>query len=581
MQGVRVLDCANVVAGPIAARDLGDMGADVIKVEPPGGDMLRGGSKDGLAAMFLSVNRNKRSVALDLQTSAGQAKFRRLLQGADVLIHNMRPDAARRNGVDEATVRAARPDIIFAHISGFGGSGPRAGQRSYDPVIQALSGLASIQADASGRPHLVRTLVADQVTGASLAQAILAALFERKGTGKGASIELSMLDALVAFLWPEGFAPLTRGKQWDRYYYRDLIYRAKDGRYLVAAANSDKEWKGLCRALKKEEWLTDDRFLTGALRSKNVAARYDMTDAAVGEWDSSEILARLEAEDVPCALVNHPQSMVLEDPQVQHNKLIVEQEHPVAGQIRQARPAVQFPGVALNPAPSLDQHQGATWSEPSKPVLWGAAASRAGRCLWALEELGIDYEHKDVVSRSPETLSPEFLSLNPAGKIPVLVDGDLVMNESAAIIAYLADKYGGLAPVPGSKLRARYDSWCYFVVTELDSQGLYMHRKHVGLTEVYGEAPEAVEAARLYFLKQLAVCTKALSSSAWLLPDFSGADILLGHCLFWAARIGWLPQDAVVLEYMRRIAARPSWQKLFAAMPVFQPVLASLGLSKL
>lgn len=478
-------------------------------------------------------------------------------------------------------MRAARPDIVYAHVSGFGGSGPRAGQRSYDPIIQALAGLASIQADAMGRPHLVRTLVADQVTGATLAQAVLAALFERRGTGKGATIELSMLDALVAFLWPEGFAPLTRGKAWDRYYHRDLVYRARDGRYLVAAANSDSEWEGLCRALGHEEWLADERFLTGALRSKNAAARYDMTDDAVGQWDAAEILERLEQEDVPCAPVNHPQPQVLVDPQVQHNKIVVEQEHPAIGPIRLARPAVQFEGTSLDPAPSLGQHQGASWTEPAKPVLWGSALSRSARCLWALEELGVPYEHRDVASRSPETRSAEFLGLNPSGKVPVLVDGDLVLNESAAILAYLADKHGGLAPAAGSALRARHDAWCYFVVAELDSQGLYIHRKHVGLPHVYGDAPQAVEAARLYFLKQLAVCTQALSTSSWLLREFSCADILLGHCLFWAATISWLPRESVLQRYMRTIAARPAWQRVFAAMPNYGNVLALLDAPEL
>lgn len=572
-----------MVAGPIAARDLGDLGASVIKVEPPAGDLFRGGAREGLPGMFLAVNRNKRSVALDLQSSSDLLEFQRLVRGADVLIHNMRPNAAEKNGLDEGAVRKLRPDIVYAHVSGFGDTGPRAGQRAYDPLIQALAGLASIQADATGRPRLVRTLVADQVTGASLAQAILAALFERKSSGKGATIKLSMLDALVAFLWPEGFAPLTRGSAWDRYYYRDMIYRSKDGKYLVAAANSDKEWKGLCRALKHEEWLTDERFLTSALRGKNVAVRYEMTDAAVGEWAAEELLGRFEHEDVPCAPVNHPLPEVLSDPQVQHSKIVVEQEHPAVGRIRFARPAVQFPGTSLDPAPRLGEHQGTGWSSSSKPVLWGSASFRSARCLWALEELGVPYEHKDVMSRSPETQSPEFLGLNPSGKIPVLVDGDLVLNESAAIIAYLADKYGGgLAPTPGSALRARYDAWCYFVVTEIDSQGLYIHRKHVGLTETYGEAPQAVEAARLYFLKQLAVCTKALSASTWLLPTFSGADILLGHCLFWAAMIGWLPQEeSVIMKYMRRIAARPAFQKCFAALPSYQTVLSALEPAKL
>src|SRR5208282_71635 len=198
--------------GPVAAMMLADQGADVIKVEPPAGDLMRrfAFGRNGMSASFLSCNRNKRSLAIDLKTPEGLQVVCKLIATADVLMHNFRPGAAERIGLGEDAVRALRSDIIYVSISGFGESGPYSKQRAYDPVIQALSGLAEIQRDRdTGRPRMVRTIIADYTTALTAARAITAALFARERSGQGQHVRIAMLDAMISYLWPEAMASLT------------------------------------------------------------------------------------------------------------------------------------------------------------------------------------------------------------------------------------------------------------------------------------------------------------------------------------------------------------------------------------
>ncbi|NJN52470.1 MAG: CoA transferase, partial [Gammaproteobacteria bacterium] len=212
LSGVRILDLTSMISGPVATQLLADQGADVIKIEPPGGDLVRnlGPSRGGLTATFVSSNRSKRSLALDLKSEAGVGVLERLIPTADVFVQNFRPGAIDRMGFGEARVRALRGDIIYVSISGFGETGPYAHKRVYDPVIQALSGLTAIQADRdTGRPRMVRTIIPDKTTAVTAAQAMTAALFARERHGKGQHVRLAMLDAMVAYLWPEGMTGLT------------------------------------------------------------------------------------------------------------------------------------------------------------------------------------------------------------------------------------------------------------------------------------------------------------------------------------------------------------------------------------
>jgi crotonobetainyl-CoA:carnitine CoA-transferase CaiB-like acyl-CoA transferase len=212
LEGVRVLDLTTMVAGPVAAMMLADQGADVIKVESPAGDLMRrfAFGRNGMSASFLSCNRNKRSLAIDMKNGEGLQIVKKLVAAADVLMHNFRPGTAERVGVGEDSVRGIRPDIIYVSISGFGESGPYASQRAYDPVIQALSGLAEIQRDRdTGRPRMVRTIIADYTTALTAAQAITAALFAKERSGVGQHIRIAMLDSMISYLWPEAMPSLT------------------------------------------------------------------------------------------------------------------------------------------------------------------------------------------------------------------------------------------------------------------------------------------------------------------------------------------------------------------------------------
>ena len=205
LTGFRVLDLTTMVSGPVATMMLGDQGADVIKIEPIDGEYMRkaGVKHRGMPNGFLSCNRSKRSLSINLKSEEGVVAVKRLLANTDVLVQNFRPGAIERMGLGEAVAREIRPDIIFVSISGFGEKGPYSHQRVYDPIIQALSGLADIQRDKdSGKPKMVRTIIPDKTTSVTAAQAITAALLHRERTGEGQHIRLSMLDTMVAYLWP-------------------------------------------------------------------------------------------------------------------------------------------------------------------------------------------------------------------------------------------------------------------------------------------------------------------------------------------------------------------------------------------
>ena len=280
LDGYRVVDLTSMISGPLATMILADQGADVIKVEnPDGGDHTRAANnrRNGFSASFLNNNRNKRSVALDLRDPAAKDALLRLVATADVFIQNFRPGVAERMGFGEDALRAVKPDIIYVSISGFGETGPYAGKPVYDPLIQGVSGLASVQAGSdSERPRLVRTIVPDKLTAVVASQAITAALLVRERTGAGQHVRLSMLDAIIAFLWASDMGSQTfvggEFPQQDAASFIDLIYETTTD-YISAAVQTNKEWLALTRALDKAEWLTDPRFTTPASRQKNINDR--------------------------------------------------------------------------------------------------------------------------------------------------------------------------------------------------------------------------------------------------------------------------------------------------------------------
>ena len=305
LEGVRVVDLSTVLSGPAATRMLADQGADVIKVESLAGDIVRlmGPGVDGLASAFLSANRGKRSLAVDLKSEAGREIVRRLCKTVDVFVQNFRPGAIERMGFGYDVVSTIKPDIIYVSISGFGERGPYSHKRVYDPVIQALSGLADIQGDAEeGRPRMVRTVIPDKTTALTAAQAVCAALFARERTGKGQHIRLAMLDVMVAYLWPEGMNGLTRvGAETNvrtGQLSQDLIFKTTDG-YITTGAVSDSEWEGMCRALERPEWRENERFNSAGARVKYAKERIAAMAEVLTTRSSVEWLKRLDENLCP------------------------------------------------------------------------------------------------------------------------------------------------------------------------------------------------------------------------------------------------------------------------------------------
>ncbi len=364
LSGYRIIDLTRMIAGPMATMMLGDQGADVIKVEAPGlGDLTRAfaGPRHKMAPMFAIANRNKRSVVLNLNDARARAVLARMVTAADVLMHNFRPGVAEKLGISEEAMRRVKPDLIYVSISGFGESGPYAHKRSYDPVIQALSGLAWIQG-VIDRPRMIRLIIADKVTALTAAQAITAALLERARSGMGQQVRLSMLDAVISFLWAEAMAHYTFfGEQHETHpppaRIRDLVFQTADG-FITAGANSNAEWRALAEALEHPEWIADPRFKTPAARERNAEARLELMAGVLRTRTSVQWLERLEARGVPCAPILNRWEM-LHHPQVVENQIVIESEHPHAGRIRQPRPAARFDRSSIEmpkPAPLLGEH---------------------------------------------------------------------------------------------------------------------------------------------------------------------------------------------------------------------------------
>ena len=365
LAGIKIVDLSSVISGPVATVLLADQGADVIKVEPPQGDIIRrmGMGTTVLSPAFVTANRGKRSVCIDLKQDQGVDLVRKLVADADVFIQNFRPGVIERMGLGYDVLKEVNDGLIYVSVSGFGEKGPYAHKRVYDPVIQALTGLPDIQADSDrARPKMVRTIIPDKVSGLTTAQAITAGLLEReRGDGLGQHIKVAMVDATISFLWPEGLGGLTlvgneenvrRGQL-----AQDLIFETRDG-YITCGAVSDSEWEGLCLALDRTEWMGDERFSTPFGRVKNAKARLEGMADVLKSKTSAVWLERLEAHDVPCApVLSRPE--ILENEQIKANELIFQYEHPGLGQIRQPRPGAKFSRSDIRKeaiAPYLGEH---------------------------------------------------------------------------------------------------------------------------------------------------------------------------------------------------------------------------------
>jgi crotonobetainyl-CoA:carnitine CoA-transferase CaiB-like acyl-CoA transferase len=366
LQGIKVVDMSVMISGPLAAMILADQGAEVVKVESPGlGDIMRflGSSKGGMTGIFANNNRGKRSLVVDLKKAEGVDVMRKLIADADVLIQNFRPGAMDRLGLGYDDVTAINPNLIYVSISGYGPDGPQSHRRVYDNVIQAASGLASVQTDpATGVPAMFRTLLCDKVTSMNAAQAITAALLAReRGQAKGQHIVLAMLDAAIAFMWPDSaMDAVLLDDDANRTPTLAANYTATqlaDG-YVSAGAVSDSEFAGLCAALGHPEMAQDPRFSNALSRTQHATEMVTLMRQYASETTLEDFLERAEIHDVPASPIN-TLAEIHTVPQVVHNAVFVERDHPMAGRLREPRPPARFsatPSRVGEPAPGFGQH---------------------------------------------------------------------------------------------------------------------------------------------------------------------------------------------------------------------------------
>jgi crotonobetainyl-CoA:carnitine CoA-transferase CaiB-like acyl-CoA transferase len=315
-----------------------------------------------VSAIFHTLNRGKRSIALDLKKSADHAALLSLVATADVFVQNLRPGVATRLGLDEGTLREARADLVYVSISGFGEHGPYAERRAYDIVIQGVSGMAASQADpASGRPELIRNVVCDKITAVYAAQAITAALFDRARGGGGRHVRLAMLDVAVAFLWPDIMQEHTytgEGVEGGPSLLGIVrIHPTHDG-WITMLALTDADFAGVCRAIERADIATDPRFREARARLTHAGELAPILDDATRDHTTEDLCARLEKEGVACGGVVPPER-VHADPQVIANELIGECQDPRFGTVRMPGAVARFGAARSRPAslaPTLGEH---------------------------------------------------------------------------------------------------------------------------------------------------------------------------------------------------------------------------------
>ncbi len=365
LTGIRVVDMSVMISGPLAGMTLADQGAEVFKVESPGlGDMMRylGSQKNGITGIYALHNRGKKSLVVDLKKPEGTEVLRSLVATADVLIQNFRPGAVERLGFGYADVRAINPDIVYVSIAGFGADGPSSNRRVYDNVIQAASGLASVQTDAAtGKPAIFKHLICDKVTAYTVAQAITAALFARERGAGGQHITISMLDAAIAFTWPDCAMDVALlDEDALRTATISSVYSAmefKDG-YATSSVVTQSEFEGYCAALGVPDVPQDERFKDREARAINAAALTKIVQRQLATISVHDFLEGALIHDVPASGLNTLVTVV-DDPQVIHNETFFIREHPQAGTMREVRNAPRFKGTPTKmqpPAPAMGAH---------------------------------------------------------------------------------------------------------------------------------------------------------------------------------------------------------------------------------
>lgn len=369
LEGIRVIDLTSVLMGPYATQIMADMGADVIKVEPPSGDTVRGIGpmrNPGMGHIFLHVNRNKRSVVLDLKHPDGLAAFLDLAKSADVVIYNIRPQAMARLGLGYERLRQLNDRLIYAGMHGYGETGPYAGKPAYDDLIQGAAAVPSLMAMASGgEPRYVPLTLADRTVGLAAANAILAAVIARYRTGRGQSIEVPMFETMVQYvlsdhMGAQTFMPPVGPPGYPRLLVQERRpYRTSDG-YICALVYSDKQWQRFLGLIGKPALYAEDpRFASIGQRTEHINDLYAMVGLAMRTRSTSEWLALLEQADIPC-MPMHDLDSLISDPHLVATGFLREVDHPSEGRLRQIGVPVRLSGTPVaseqRPAPRLGEH---------------------------------------------------------------------------------------------------------------------------------------------------------------------------------------------------------------------------------
>ncbi len=391
LDGIRVVDLTTVILGPWATQMLGDMGADVIKIETPAGDTTRNlgpRKNEGMASMYLASNRNKRSIVLDLTQEAGREALFKIVGTADVFVHNMRPKVAKKLGLDYEKFAAAYPDLIFCATYGFRSDGPMADDPAYDDIIQAASGLADLQTVTANAPRFVPTIIADKTTAYNVATSILSALVYKERGGGGQYLEVPMFETLVDYvmiehLYGAAFEPPIAGLGYERLLNTGRKpYPTKDG-FLAVLPYTDANWETLFKIADRPDLAADPRFADISTRIDNSQYVYDTLADIVATRTTAEWEQALEGSNIPTMAVN-TKEMLLEDEQLNASGFWRFVDHPTEGKLRMTDPPTRFsktPSTVRRLQPLLGEHSAeilaeAGYAEDEIEELFGAKVTK-------------------------------------------------------------------------------------------------------------------------------------------------------------------------------------------------------------
>jgi crotonobetainyl-CoA:carnitine CoA-transferase CaiB-like acyl-CoA transferase len=352
LKGIKILDLTSVVVGPVATWRLGQYGAEIIKVENPSGDLMRGlggmsptGQHSGT---YLHLNRGKKNICLDLKKEGGQQIIQKLVEWCDVIVANMRPDALKRLGLDAATIRSKNPEKIYCLITGYGTDGPYSGLPTYDSVLQGASGIAGLTMARDGKPTYVPMLICDHVVGEITAGAVMAALMQRQNTGIGASIEIPMFETMASFVLQEHLAqqsfepPVGPPGDLRLLSPHNQPVKTKDG-YISFTINTDAQVQAFLKITDRAELLTDERFISVASRAKYVSEWFEIRGAALDDKSTDEWLTIFRETDLP-AMPCHTLKTLPNDPHLKAVKLIDFENHPTEGKTAVIRSSIKVDG---------------------------------------------------------------------------------------------------------------------------------------------------------------------------------------------------------------------------------------------